>query len=193
MSILKPIMPYVKTAALIFLAGIALGFFGSLFFPGLIAQLFESMVSMIEELGRQILIEQTPLQGTITLFLHNFRAVVLLIVLGVIFGIFPTISMLMNGAMLGLVFGLAAAGQASLLAIIVGIVPHGIIEIPALLLGAGTGLYLGWGVFKKNTWPGYKEAIVTAGKVLALCTVMLAAAAIIEVNITPHLIRLVTK
>jgi len=190
MALLRPIMPYLKTAILIFLGSIALGFFGSLFFPGLIGQLFNSVFSMLEDLGREILVEQPPLQGTITLFFHNLRAVAGSIIFGAALGIFPVIGMVINGALLGVVMGFAAAGRASFLTIVAGILPHGIIEIPALVIGAGAGLYLGWGVFNKRLWPGYKQAGINAAKVLLLCAAMLAVAAVIEVNITPLVINL---
>ena len=82
MAVLRPIMPYIKTAALIFLAAMALGFFSSLVFPELIGQLFNSIFEMIADLGREILQEQPPLQGTIMLFIHNIRAVAGSIILG---------------------------------------------------------------------------------------------------------------
>ncbi|MDP3488361.1 MAG: stage II sporulation protein M [Bacillota bacterium] len=190
MAVLRPIMPYLKMATLIFIAGMALGFFGSLIFPGLIAQLFNSIFAMIEELGREILQEQPPLQGTITLFIHNFRAVAGSIILGAALGVFPVIGMIINGSLLGVVMGFGVA-RASILLIAAGILPHGIIEIPALIIGAGAGLYLGWGVFNKRTWPGYKQAGINASKILLLCAGLLAVAAVIEVNITPLVMNLV--
>lgn len=191
MAVLRPIMPYLKTAAIIFIGAMALGFFGSLLFPGLTAQLFNSIFEMIEDLGREILQEQPPLQGTVTLFLHNLRAVASSILFGAALGIFPVISMTINGALLGVVLGFGVA-RAGLLIIAAGVLPHGIIEIPALIIGAGAGLYLGWGVFdKKRRWPGYKQAGINAFKVLLLCAGLLAVAAVIEVNITPLVMNLV--
>lgn len=191
MSLIKPIMPYVKLAAWLLAVGAALGLIGSLFFPQVVSQLLSSVFSMLEELGKEILQEQPPLQGTITLFMHNLRAVFGMSLFGVVLGIFPLLGMLVNGSLLGVVLAAGLTGQASLLAIVVGILPHGVIEIPALVIGAGTGLYLGWGVFNKRLWPGYKVAFVHAFKAFVLCTIMLAVAAIIEVNITPVLIDLV--
>ena len=190
MAVLRPIMPYLKMAALIFIVGMALGFFGSLLFPGLIAQLFNSVLSMIEDLGREIFQERTPLQGTIKLFMHNLRAVAGSIILGLALGIFPVISMIINGALLGVVMGFGVT-HASLLLIAAGVLPHGIIEIPALIIGSGAGLYLGWGLFNKRLWPGYKQAGINASKVLLLCAGLLAVAAVIEVNITPLVMNLV--
>lgn len=190
MSALKPIMPYVKTAALIFIVGMALGFFGSLLFPGLIAQLFNSIFAMIEDLGQEIFQEQPPLQGTITLFMHNLRAVGSSIIFGAALGIFPVIGMIVNGALLGVVMGFGLT-HASLVIIAAGILPHGVIEIPALIIGAGAGLYLGWGVFNKRIWPGYKRAGINAAKILVFCMALLAVAAVIEVNITPLVMNLV--
>ncbi|KAF0195035.1 MAG: hypothetical protein FD169_1590 [Bacillota bacterium] len=190
MTVLRPIIPYLKTAALIFIVGMTLGFFGSLLFPGLIAQLFNSIFAMIGELGQEIFYEQSPLQGTITLFIHNLRAVASSIIFGAALGIFPVVGMVLNGALLGVVMGFGVT-HASIAVIAAGILPHGIIEIPALIIGAGAGLYLGWGTFNKRLWPGYKQAGIDASKILLLCVGLLAVAAVIEVNITPLVMNLV--
>lgn len=192
MSELARVKPYIKYAALVVLGGTLLGILGMLLFPDAVTAAFRTVFSVIEDLGRKILQEQTAARGTVTLFIHNMRAVVLMTLLGLVLGIYPIIGMLVNGAMLGVVFGSAFAGNIPLLTVVAGILPHGIIEIPALVLGAGAGLYLGWAPFNKRVWPGYREGLIDALKILVLCALMLAVAAVIEVNITPHLIRLVS-
>lgn len=187
------VKPYIRYAALTVSAGAVLGVLGMFLFPEAVTAAFRSIFSVIEELGRKILQEQSAARGTVTLFVHNMRAVSLMTLLGLALGIYPIVGMLVNGALLGVVFGAAFTGNIPLLTVIVGILPHGIIEIPALVFGAGAGLYLGWAPFNKRVWLGYREGLVDALKVLALCALMLAVAAIIEVNVTPHLIRLVSQ
>lgn len=69
-------------------------------------------------------------------------ASVLILLSGVLFGIVPIVSMGANGFILGVIYRQAAEIAGYSKAVIM-ILPHGVIEIPALLIAASYGLWLG--------------------------------------------------
>jgi len=77
-----------------------------------------------------------------TILLHNVMATIFLLISGVLVGIIPTFAIGANGFVLGVVYRQAAevAGysKAALM-----VLPHGVVEIPALLIAASYGLWLG--------------------------------------------------
>lgn len=81
----------------------------------------------------------------VSLFLHNALICLLMAVLGLALGVITLIIAFDNGLILGLVSG-AAVGKAGLLFTIAAILPHGILELPAMILSAAIGLHLGYTV-----------------------------------------------
>ncbi len=73
---------------------------------------------------------------------HNMIASILILVSGVFFGIIPILSIGANGFFLGVLYRqvaeVAGYSKAALM-----VLPHGVFEIPALLLAASYGLWLG--------------------------------------------------
>jgi stage II sporulation protein M len=77
-----------------------------------------------------------------TLLLHNVMATIFVLISGVLVGIIPTFAIGANGFFLGVVYRQAAEvtgySKAALM-----VLPHGVVEIPALLIAASYGLWLG--------------------------------------------------
>lgn len=86
--------------------------------------------------------EATELWLFIGIFKNNLTAMLLMVAFGIFFGIFPFFSLFINGLILGYVGDLVLE-QVSFFNFAKAIVPHGILEIPALLLAAAYGLKLG--------------------------------------------------
>lgn len=138
--------------------------------------------------------EQSPPQMAVTLFINNLEASLLLFIGGATFGIVTLMILLTNGVIIGFVVEYAAKIQGSA-AVVAGIVPHGIFEIPAFIIASGLGFLLAesmWLEFK-----GMDDAAEYAGKLarvfLMVVIPLLAAAAIIEAFITPQIIDLVVQ
>jgi stage II sporulation protein M len=86
-------------------------------------------------------------QVFILILLNNTIATLGTLLLGVLLGIFPVLSAAANGFLLG-VLSRYAAGEGGLGEASLGLLPHGIFEIPAILIAASYGLWLGmaaWG------------------------------------------------
>jgi len=88
------------------------------------------------------ILEQPPLMIMIIIFLKNLLASATAMLLGLGLGIVPMIVATSNGFLLGIV-GYSAVEQKGWLYLAAGILPHGIIELPAVLLSIAIGLRLG--------------------------------------------------
>ncbi|HEX9445966.1 MAG TPA: stage II sporulation protein M [Candidatus Binatia bacterium] len=78
----------------------------------------------------------------LAIFLNNALKTLLAVVAGVLAGVLPFVLLLINGYVLGIVFH-ATVESKGLLSFVLAIAPHGILELPAVLLGASIGLMLG--------------------------------------------------
>lgn len=135
------------------------------------------------------------------IFLNNAIKSLLMIFLGALFGIVPIIFLVMNGMVLGfLVTAAAAQGQNMVDLIVRGLLPHGIIEIPAIIIAAGFGIQLGYLLIKSLGELGARDAadrtvvwksyFQTLGRSAVWVTILLFIAAIIESTLTFYLVSL---
>ncbi len=85
----------------------------------------------------------SPLSIMLVIFLNNAVKSLFAIVLGAGFGIIPVIFVAGNGLILGLVAN-EVSKQQGIVLVLAALVPHGIIEIPMILISAGLGLRLGY-------------------------------------------------
>lgn len=76
-----------------------------------------------------------PLSGVAGIFLNNAFVAAVLVLGGVLFGGPTILTVLYNGIIVGSLFGRLTAPEQVLL-----LVPHGVLEIPALVLAAAVGL-----------------------------------------------------
>lgn len=117
------------------------------------------------------------------IFLRNIFVTFTIMLLGVLLGLIPLIFIFINGYILGVVsyFVIQSQGWKTLL---LGVLPHGVIEVPIAMSVAAYGLFLGWSlVFRRKLY--LKEAVFFYIK-LALPFLFLAA--LIESYITSLLI-----
>ena len=139
------------------------------------------------------------------LFTNNLRAVLISLFGGVILGLLPLFTIAVNFFAMGFIFALFAFGTPisgadlppGILLYLIAILPHGIIEIPALLIGAGLGLKFGFFWTRPNPESSAGQNFVLILKEiftsLPLLVAMLFLAAIIEIFITGALIEKIIK
>lgn len=84
-----------------------------------------------------------PLAIMLVIFLNNAIKSLVALVLGIGLGIIPFLFVAGNGIILGIVIGFISRQQGALF-VIAALLPHGIIEIPMVLISAGIGLKLGY-------------------------------------------------
>lgn len=136
--------------SIFFLVFILLG----LVFPDFLG---EEINRILEEILAQV--EGKSLLGTIAFIIdNNVRAALISIVLGIIF--FPVLSTIVNGFVIGSV--LANAIYKSNILVVWKLLPHGIFEIPAIIIAYTFGLKIGLSLLRpnriKNLKKAYKEA-----------------------------------
>lgn len=134
--------------------------------------------------------EMSSLQQFIFVVLNNSLILTFCLLLGVIFGIFPFLVLFSHGSVLGILASFSAQNL-SWAEFFIVIMPHGIIEIPVLILAGAIGFKLGKATFlkifkkegeiKKELFAGFKFFL----KVLLPLLVL---AAFIEIFITAKLL-----
>ena len=123
------------------MAGAAvLGAVTGLLFPQQAAQVLNIFMEQIEQSG---VIDETGEMSVFSLLMNNWRAMLLSAAYGFIpFLFLPLLSLVSNGALLGLLGALVHAGGQSMLFYAAGILPHGIFELTALVLSIACGVTL---------------------------------------------------
>lgn len=134
----------------------------------------------------------TPILA-LAIFVNNFVKALILIPAGAVFGIPPIAFITLNGLILGVVLSYGAANLGIWITL-AGILPHGVLEIPAILIASGLALNVGWEVWMEVLGRGGKPKVaVKDGLKMCIQTTlpMLAASALIEAYVTPIIITAV--
>lgn len=124
------------------------------------------------------------------IFLNNSIKSLFVLFLGFFFGIVPLYFIAANGEIIGLVLGVSyqATGWEKLA---IGLLPHGIFEIPALIITSSYGLWLGIQFYQKLRYnkPFGPALNFVLWKYLRVILPMLLIAALIETFVTTALLR----
>jgi stage II sporulation protein M len=83
-----------------------------------------------------------PWKMFFVILLNNSAKTFVALVLGILFGILPLIAVATNGYILGIVY-LFVSGKVGYVQAAKSVLPHGVLEIPAVILSAAYGLWLG--------------------------------------------------
>lgn len=104
----------------------------------------ELAASWMKELAMlRWIMDLPPLLIMLAIFLKNLMACAMSVLLGLGFGLVPLLVLASNGFMIGVV-SFAIIHKHGVLYLLAGIVPHGIIELPTILLGISIGFRLGY-------------------------------------------------
>ena len=172
---------------------IALSFAGSLLFPKQADGIVEKFAQMLQQSG------MANDDGSVVfsaLLLNNLSAMVMATVYGLLpFIRLPALTLGVNGATLGLFAGYYIHQGIPLWKYLAGILPHGIFEIPALILSAALGLYLCRTVSDAllgKQGGTVRAAVGQCGQILLWWVLpLIAVAAVIESYVTPVLFQAV--
>lgn len=164
------------------------------------------LLEQIKQLGQvKEMIDQSDNPALTTflfIFFNNTLKAIMTIYSGLLLGIFPLFFIIFNGMLVGFVLQLVETeGQNAAAVFMTAIVPHGILEIPAILFVAALGLKLGflvWRLFLGLFWSAEKQAakeglsfyFKSSGTVIGVISVVLLAAALIETFVTVRIIDL---
>ena len=130
-----------------------------------------------------------PFENFQRIFLNNIVVASLITASGIFFGIGPVFFISLNGFIVGIVAGVAySTGKAPADRILLALLPHGVVEIPAIIT-AGVGGILWYKEIvagEGRAGERFKNGAVKALKLLALSVLLLLIAAVIEAYITPE-------
>lgn len=139
---LKSSRKFIYAIIVIFVASALVGFI----FP-----IPEVILQKILELIQEILAKTEGLSflGLFSfIFINNLEVSLIGMVAGILLGVFPIITSIGNGYLLGFVAKINAHEEGILS--LWKILPHGIFELPAIFISLGLGLRLGLIIFKKK-------------------------------------------
>lgn len=179
--------PYILATIAVFVLGSVFGYFATQIVPDQADRVFEEFQNRLRPV-----FDLSPLGQFLFIAINNTISLILVLVLGITFGIYSLLAIFSNGSLLGIV-GFFALQEVPFWVFLLAILPHGIIEIPVLLVAGAIGLKIGHltinRVFKKQT--GLKEEYFKAlkffGRVLLPLLIL---AAFIEIFVTGRIFGL---
>ncbi len=134
------------------------------------------------------------------LFMNNTRAMVTILLAGLVsFSVLGIVLYLVNISLIGGLFGLfQLLGMSPWPLFLAGVLPHGIFEIPALMLGSAAVLYMGVALVTPQTGKSMGEVLIElladwAKVFIGIVIPLLAVAALIEAYITPLILVAILK
>ena len=177
---------WILIACGLFVIGIGAGIAVSAAMPESFVEFFSEEMIALGELGEMF----GPFEiGTaIFIFFKNVSVLVLSLVFSPILCLVPVIALVFNGSFLAFISPLVIQKE-SLGVLLLGLLPHGIFEIPAFIIGEAAALSFGattiYALFSKRgsnvLLPVFKKNL----KYLLLAFILLLPAAIIETYVTP--------
>ena len=174
---------WICIAVFLFGIGLAFGLTASAGIPGIIAE----DITTLKELAGLLASLPLPLV-VVLLFIKNVSVMVIGFALSPILCLAPALALVVNGWVLGLV-SVIVSQEKSLGYVLAGLLPHGIFELPALILAQAAALSFGTmailALFKRERrnllLPNLKQNL----RYLVVALVLLVPAAIIETYVTP--------
>lgn len=137
MAYLKSIRVYIGLSVFLFGLTAVMGYYTAAVDP-----VFAS--SWTEELKMlKWIMDQPPILIMIIIFLKNLLASAMAMLLGLGLGLLPLMVVTSNGFILGII-GYEAVQKVGWLYLVAGILPHGIIELPVVLVSIAIGFRLGY-------------------------------------------------
>lgn len=175
-------MKEIAIMTIIFLTSLYLGYLWAESNPTLakdvVKELFEGL-SFVKDLPSFLIF--------LLIFFNNSVKSLLSMLLGVFFGIVPVLFVLFNGYLIGVVVSVSSK-NVGIWKVLLMLIPHGILEIPAIIIACAYGLRIGFATFKKirggnvSVSDEIRKALEVFAKIV---TPTLLIAAFIETYITP--------
>ncbi|WP_162462917.1 stage II sporulation protein M [Paenibacillus psychroresistens] len=136
---LQPLKHYVIAAAFVFILCVILGYVDSSSYEILIKAQMEQMQGIADGIKQS---DHQQWSFFSHIILNNLLACAMAILFGFFFGLFPIYLLVSNGLFLGYVAA-NRGDEVTMLYFLKGILPHGIIEIPAFILACAVGMRFG--------------------------------------------------
>ncbi|MCK4938488.1 MAG: stage II sporulation protein M [Methanosarcinales archaeon] len=135
--------PYLLIIIILFVVSVLAGYMTGYFNP----EIAEQMMGQFEE-SYDWIADESPLVIMLFIFANNTINSFIAMLLGVVFGLWPILFILINGFFIGIVV-FDTTREISIFIILAALIPHGIIELPMIFISAAIGLRLGYLTFLK--------------------------------------------
>ncbi|HEX8974422.1 MAG TPA: stage II sporulation protein M [Patescibacteria group bacterium] len=124
------------------------------------------------------------------IFLNNAIKGLIVMIAGTVFGIVPLLFIFINGQLVGLVIG-SAYFLGNPWSTVLGLIPHGIFEVPAIIMSSGYGVWLGYRFYRFLRFGENFAAYFSFAlrKYMRVIVPLLFVAALIETFITPYILK----
>ena len=173
---------WILIAVCLFVVGMALG----LAMPEVTTEVLDEELTALKELSK--LLEPFKITTAIFIFFKNAIALLISFIFSPILCLMPVLALVVNGWLLSFISA-AVIQEESLGLLLAGLIPHGIFELPALIMGEAAALSFGTTVIialiskkKRGQLPPNLKSNL---RYLIIAYVLLLPAAIIETYITP--------
>ncbi len=182
---------FLFVSIILFFVGVVAGYLIFWHDPQLIFTNIERFLGNILKIGKAIE-DRNKLYVIGLIFQNNIKALILIIFGGVVFGLVPFFSILFNGFAVGLVLAISIYHGQSFAFFLAAMLPHGILELPAVLMGGAFGLKTGFDLIfprELSRLGLLKENLSKSVLSLGILVPVLFIAAGIEAVITPSLVK----
>lgn len=169
---IKESKKFIWIIVIIFFASVMLGF---IFQP---SEIVELILNYIEEVLAKTE-GMSSLDMILFIFFNNLKVGFLGLIYGFALGVFPVLSIFINGYVVGYVsyYSVSSSGLGSLLSLL----PHGIFELPAIFISFGMGLKFGTFLFKEDRIKSFESFFINSLRVFVFVVLpLLIIAAVIE-------------
>lgn len=160
----------------------------------ILIQFIEENIGIIEEMAQRVF-EGPAVSGILILFFNNLLASIQVMLMGFLLGIPSLLGLFANGALLGHVLATLGEQGEAWTFLLLGILPHGIFELPAFFISGAFGLKLGFHLLFPLPQKSRKESIGQIWReywnLFPLIVILLVIGAVVEVLLTPLLLSLV--
>ncbi|UOF91931.1 stage II sporulation protein M [Fodinisporobacter ferrooxydans] len=191
-KILKANYRYILAMTLIFFAGAGLGGIDR----HALHPFMQSQLEHLKTIAGDIKQRNNPLYTTMQIFFNNFEVGIIYVpLLGIFFGLFPIFMIFTNGLLVGyVVSGITTEMHLSVWKVLLfGILPHGILEIPAFIFSASIAMKLGFVMIRPipamSRGQSLRYVVHEYIPVLIAVSAVLLVAACIEGFVTPVLMH----
>ncbi|MEK4733962.1 MULTISPECIES: stage II sporulation protein M [Paenibacillus] len=183
-------------SAILFCTSIIVGWLSTGTIQSMLAQQMKGLGEVAQRLQNS---EHPQWSFFVFIFFNNAIKCVLVIFMGAVFGIVPFIFLIVNGMVLGFVVHLQTDIGRSIYEVVVkGLLPHGVIELPVLIIACAFGLKFGInimstigtsiGLKRKETGLSWDVFMKQTLRVSIWSVILLLIAAAIESGITYRLL-----
>lgn len=197
----KQMNPYIAFGFILFFAGMIIGGTNPAF-----QSFLNNQMEGLEQLSNFIDQSENPvLMSIIVIFLNNAVKSIFVMYLGALFGILPFFFLVVNGMVVGYLLQRVAevhGGGYAFELVVKGLLPHGILEIPAIIIACAYGMRfgvlafkgLGSLIFARSKTAGIgrelETFVIRTVPVMVILTISLLIASLIESTITTWLLKM---